>query len=96
MSGPLVECAGCGHVARVHGSRPGMTLPDNRCRAARCPCLTFRARPVLDVQAQPDDVDVPHRASCSRPVVERTEPMRGWQLTRCRSCGAASAARRTS
>lgn len=29
----------CGHVERIHGTRPGLTLPDDRCRA--CPCPTF-------------------------------------------------------
>lgn len=29
----------CGHARRIHGSRPGLELPDERCRA--CDCLTF-------------------------------------------------------
>lgn len=34
------ECP-CGHVRRVHGSRPGLQLPDDRCRA--CDCAGFGA-----------------------------------------------------
>jgi hypothetical protein len=31
----------CGHVRRIHGSRPGCDLPDDRCRAPRCSCPDF-------------------------------------------------------
>jgi hypothetical protein len=35
----------CGHVRRMHGSRPGLVLPDLRCRAymtgTDCPCPEF-------------------------------------------------------
>ncbi len=60
------------------------------------PEITLSEPQAVDVDPTPAPADLPHRGDCTRPVIIRIEPMRGWQVTRCRSCGAATAARRTS